>query len=200
MRFEIYKVHDSVMKIPIAESYRDCISLIMSDEYRLTGHVNKFVKILWRNLRPYSKPILFWFRLSSYRGWAYPICSIIYKIVCFRSQIHLPSSTKVGYGLYIGHKICMVINSSTLIGNNVNLSQFLNIGTNHDTPAIIGDNVYIGPNVNIVEDVIVGNNTTIGAGAVVTKDVPESATIAGVPAKVLNYNAPGRYINNRYRY
>lgn len=94
----------------------------------------------------------------------------------------------------------MVINSSTLIGNNVNLSQFLNIGTNHDTPAIIGDNVYIGPNVNIVEDVIVGNNTTIGAGAVVTKDVPESATIAGVPAKVLNYNALGRYINNRYRY
>ena len=92
----------------------------------------------------------------------------------------------------------MVVNGGTIIGNNVNLSQFLNIGTNHDTPAIIGDNVYIGPQVSIIEDVRIGNNSTIGAGAVVTKDVPENATAAGVPAKVLNLNNPGRYIYNRW--
>ena len=92
----------------------------------------------------------------------------------------------------------MVVNGGTVIGNNVNLSQFLSIGTNHETPAIIGDNVYIGPHVSIVEDVKIGSNSTIGAGAVVTKDVPENATVAGVPAMVLNYNSPGRYINNRW--
>ena len=92
--------------------------------------------------------------------------------------------------------MCMVVDGGTVIGNNVNLSQFLNIGTNHNTPAIIGDNVYIGPQVCIIEDVIMGNNSTIGAGAVVTKDVPENATVAGVPAKVLNFNNPGRYVDN----
>ena len=89
----------------------------------------------------------------------------------------------------------MVINNRTIIRNNVIFSQFLNIGTNHNTPAIIGDNVYLGPGVCIVENVKIGNNSTIGAGAVVTKDVPENATVAGVPAKILNYNNPGRYIH-----
>ena len=112
--------------------------------------------------------------------------------------MQIPVSMKIGYGLYLGHNICMVINEGTIIGNNVNLSQFLNIGTNHDTPAIIGDDVYIGPHVSIVEDVKIGNNASIGAGAVVTRDIPENATAAGIPARVLNYNNPGRYILNRW--
>lgn len=46
----------------------------------------------------------------------------------------------------------------------------------------------------IVENVHIGNNVTIGAGSVVTKDIPDNATVAGVPARVLNYNNPGRYV------
>ena len=111
-------------------------------------------------------------------------------------QIH--PTTEIGYGLYIGHGIGIIINPTARIGNNCNLSQFTTIGTNHMTPATIGDNVYIGPSVCIVEDVNIGNNVTIGAGSVVVKDVPENATIAGVPAKILNYNNPGRYVQNRW--
>ena len=70
--------------------------------------------------------------------------------------------------------------------------------SNKGTPAVIGDNVYIGPNVCIVENVRVGNNVTIGAGAVVTKDIPDNATTVGVPAKVLHYNNPGKYIKNPF--
>lgn len=112
--------------------------------------------------------------------------------------IQIPRTAKIGYGLYIGHGVGIVINPNTVIGNNVNLSQFLTIGSNKGTPAVIGDNVYIGPSVCIVEDVKIGNNVTIGAGSVVTKDVPENATVAGVPAKVLNYNNPGRFVNRRW--
>lgn len=105
---------------------------------------------------------------------------------------------KLGYGLYIGHGVAIVINPGTTIGNNCNISQCLTIGTNEKNYATIGDNVYIGPGVCIVEGVNIGNNATIGAGAVVVKDVPENATVAGVPARVLNYNNPEKYIMNRY--
>lgn len=57
-------------------------------------------------------------------------------------------STQIGYGLYLGHAMCMVIDRRTIIGNNVNLSQFLNVGSNYGKPAVIKDNVYIGPLTN----------------------------------------------------
>jgi serine O-acetyltransferase len=115
-----------------------------------------------------------------------------------KTLVALPTRTKIGYGFSIGAQggMCIAINGGTIIGNNVNISQFVNIGTNSNTYAIIGDNVYIGPHTCVVEDVKIGNNATIGAGAIVTRDIPENATAAGVPAKVLNYDNPGRYIKN----
>lgn len=56
----------------------------------------------------------------------------------------------------------------------------------------------MGPSVCIVEDVKIGSNVTIGAGSVVTKDIPENATAVGNYAKVINYNHPGRYIKNKW--
>lgn len=40
---------------------------------------------------------------------------------------------------------------------------------------------------------------TIGAGSVVTKDIPSNATAVGNYAKVINYNNPGRFINNQWK-
>ena len=194
-------MNGKTINIPIPESYKDCITLIKSDRYRISERTESFISIFLHTLRHSSSSsttILFWLRLSQYEGWLWPVCRMIYGHVSRKVQIQIPSSTKIGYGFYIGHNMCMVVNGGTIIGNNVNLSQFLNIGTNHATPAIIGDNVYVGPHVSIVEDVKIGSNSSIGAGAVVTKDVPENATVAGVPAKVLNYNNPGRYVGRRW--
>lgn len=49
-----------------------------------------------------------------------------------------------------------------------------------------------------VDSVVIGNNATIGAGSVVTKDIPEDATAVGNYARVINYNNPGRYVKNRW--
>lgn len=113
--------------------------------------------------------------------------------------MQIPVNTKIGYGFYIGHGVGIVINRGTTIGNNVNISQFLSIGSNKRTPATIGDNVYIGPNVCIVEDVNIGSNTTIAAGAVVIKDIPENKTAAGCPAKVIGDNNHPEYVHNRWK-
>lgn len=198
MKNEYYQLNNNKISIPIAENYKDCIKLVKSDLYRLTGEEKSTISTFLFLFKPFSNTFTFWLRMSSYKGFLYPFCKFMYKRVSSKLQINIPPTTKIGYGLYTGHNICIVINGGTIIGNNVNLSQFLNIGTNHSTPAIIGDNVYIGPQVCIVEDVKIGNNVTIGAGAVVTKDLPENSTATGVPAKVLNYNNPGRYIKNRF--
>ncbi|WP_220450672.1 hypothetical protein [Megamonas funiformis] len=59
---------------------------------------------------------------------------------------------KIGYGLYIGHGGPVIINPTAVIGNNVNLSQFTTIGSNEGKAAIIGDNVYIGPQVVLLQN------------------------------------------------
>lgn len=53
------------------------------------------------------------------------------------------------------------------------------------SPPIIGNDVWIGGQVTILQDVKVGNGAIIAAGAVVTKDVPDYSIVAGVPAKVI---------------
>ncbi|MEO1342464.1 MAG: acyltransferase [Cyanobacteria bacterium J06635_13] len=50
---------------------------------------------------------------------------------------------------------------------------------------IIGDRVWIGANATILKGVQIGNDAVVGAGSVVTKDVPEKAIVAGVPTKVI---------------
>lgn len=42
----------------------------------------------------------------------------------------------------------------------------------------------------------IGNNCTIGAGAVVVKDIPKNATAVGVPARILHYEQVGRFIGH----
>ena len=54
-------------------------------------------------------------------------------------------------------------------------------------PVVIGDDVLVGANAVIIEGVSVGKGAVVAAGAIVTKDVPENAVVAGVPAKIIKY-------------
>jgi len=138
------------------------------------------------------------FRMRQGKGIARFIGCFLWFFNKKKNTIALHPSTKVGYGLYIGHGGPIVVNPTAVIGNNVNLSPYTVIGSNHGQAAYIGDSTYIGPNVCIVENIKIGNNVTIGAGSVVTKDIPDNATACGNYAKVINYNNPGRYIKNSW--
>ena len=173
------------------------IELIKSDLFRYAGTTSSKAFI-----KTYVKEAGFRFsvafRLVNAGGGVLKLFGIILWKLRNHQQIQILRKTKIGYGLYISHGGPVVVNPSTVIGNNCNLSQFVTIGSNEGKAAVIGDNVYIGPNTCIVEDVSIGDNATIGAGSVVTKDIPSNATAAGNYAKVLNFNNPGRYIQNRY--
>jgi serine O-acetyltransferase len=174
------------------------IKYIKSDLYRYTGQIS-FKLFLKNYLLNRGFNFSFWLRIASSKTiWAklaYPI--YYYKKRKYGIDIHI--TTQIGYGLYIGHGGPLVINPTAKIGNNVNLSQFTTIGANGGRQAAqIGDNVYIGPNVCIIEDVKIGDNATIGAGSVVTKDIPANATAAGNYAKVISMNHVGGLVNRRW--
>ena len=169
---------------------------VKSDLFRYYGKYNMktFIKALLINK---SFRVQYAFRLWQNKGFIKYWGLLLY--ILFRDNNRIPRSVKIGYGLYIGHGGPVVINPTAIIGNNVNLSQFTTIGSNEGKAAVIGDNVYIGPNVCLVEDVVIGNNVTIGAGSVVTKSIPDNATAVGNYAKVINYNNPARYIGNKWK-
>ena len=171
---------------------KTAILYIKSDLYRYTKKTDFFSYLAEYFHNPafrYQTKI----RLCNARG-IIKIYGIVMKNLFPNKNLVIPWRTKIGYGLYIG----VIISSTAIIGNNCNLSQFTTIGSNKGKAAIIGDNVYIGPSCCIVENVHIGNNVTIGAGSIVTKDIPDNDTAAGNYARVLNYNDPARFIGNRF--
>ena len=60
-----------------------------------------------------------------------------------------------------------------------------NSGYEYGIPVTIGDNVWIGGSCVILPGVKIGNNAVIGAGSVVTKDIPDNVCAAGNPCKVI---------------
>lgn len=81
------------------------------------------------------------------------------------------------------------------LGDNVQIGPNVTIATdNHDLkdhyilkcrPVTINNNAWIGANATILPGVTVGENAVIGAGSVVTKDVPANTVVAGNPARVI---------------
>lgn len=138
------------------------------------------------------------FRLVNSSGVEKIVGALLWKLNRNRQSIQIHRKTSVGYGLYIGHNGPVVVNPTAVIGNNVNLSQFTTIGAIDGNAAVVGDNVYIGPNCCLVENVHIGDSATIGAGSVVTKDIPANATAVGNYAKVISFDNPGRYVRNRW--
>lgn len=58
-------------------------------------------------------------------------------------------------------------------------------GYERSLPIQIGNDVWIGGSVTIVPGVTIGNNTIIGAGSVVTKNIPSNVIAAGIPCRVI---------------
>lgn len=123
-------------------------------------------------------PYLFW--------WWY------YRRLKLKSQLFVMPNV-VGPGFYPRHQGFVRIGPTSHVGKNCTVMPMVLLGKKHptkDCPIKIGDNCYIGAGATILGPITIGNNVTIAAGAVVNKDVPDSAIVAGVPAKIISYRQP----------
>lgn len=183
-------------------SFRELRYYISSDTYRYLGGGGNFVKYyfliiglrycIWLRICNYlySKKLLYPF-------WLYSFFRL--RHLSYKSGIQIPYKTVIGPGFYIGHFGTIVINGSSVIGKNVNISPGVNIGQANRGDKkgypIIGNNVYIAPGVKIIGSVKIGNNVAIGANAVVTKDIPDNAVVVGIPARIISMEGSYGYIN-----
>lgn len=96
--------------------------------------------------------------------------------------------------MYIGDDVMMgpdcIMYSYSHAHNRIDIPM-TEQGFEAPTPIHIGNDVWIGARVIVLPGVTIGNHVIIGAGAVVTKDIPDYAIAGGVPAKVIRYRAEG---------
>ncbi|EFM01624.1 serine O-acetyltransferase [Hoylesella marshii] len=200
MKYEYIKEVD--IHLPIAENYKDVWTFIQSDYFRMKGKTANFSATLAFLFIEPTFWFLFWLRIASYKkkNLLWMIAKFIHRRNMFKYHMLIPASTRIGFGIYIGHPLSIVINSSAIIGNNVTISQFTNIGANHTRAAYIGDNVYMAPSVLLIEAISIGSNSTIGAGSIVPKNIHSNCTVAGNPARVIKENTPARYLGTPWKF
>ncbi|HDV0639513.1 serine acetyltransferase [Acinetobacter baumannii] len=172
------------------------LKYIKSDLYRYYGKISLylFFKCYFLN-RGFNYTV--WFRLSKSNSFTGKFARLILARKTFKTGIDINYKTNIGYGLYIGHGGPLIINGTAVIGNNCNLSQFTTIGSMSNNAAIIEDNVYIGPQVCILENVRIGKGAMIGAGSIITKNVEKNKVAVGNPAKVIK-DVQQDVINNKW--
>jgi len=102
-------------------------------------------------------------------------------------EIH-PGAT-IGEGFFIDHGMGVVIGETAEIGKNVTMYHGVTLGgtswkkgKRHPT---IGENVIIGANAAILGAIRVGENSKIGSGSVVNREVPPNSTVVGIPGRVV---------------
>jgi serine O-acetyltransferase len=127
-----------------------------------------------------------------YRVWrgnlAGTAASLILKVF-FKAEptLHL-RSPQIGPGFFAQHGYATSIGAYS-IGRNCSVNQLVVIGwTDRTRGPILGDNVSVKAGAKVLGPITVGDNVTVGANAVVTKDVPANCVVAGVPARIIRRN------------
>ena len=106
---------------------------------------------------------------------------------------------EVGENFYSNHNLVILDPAKVTIGDNVFIGPNCGFytpehpldaenrikGFEYAYPIKIGNNVWLGGNVTVLAGVTIGDNTVIGAGSVVTKDIPANVVAVGNPCKVI---------------
>ena len=171
MFYKIKKDIEYIMENdPAARTKLEVFLLYPSIHARLAHMISHFL---------YKKNLLFLARLIS-------------QIARFLTGIEIHPGATLGAGILIDHGMCGVIGESAELGDRITIYHGTTLGgtgkekgKRHPT---VGDNVVIGAGSKVLGNIKIGSNSKIGANSVVLDDVPEGATVVGIPGKVVKIN------------
>lgn len=117
------------------------------------------------------------------------IARVISQVSRFFTGIEIHPGAKIGRRFFIDHGMGVVIGETCEIGDNVTVFQGVTLGgtgkekgKRHPT---IKDHALIATGAKVLGSITVGENSKIGAGSVVLKEVPPNSTVVGIPGKVV---------------
>jgi serine O-acetyltransferase len=121
-----------------------------------------------------------------------------WKWVEMATGISISPDCTIGPGLYIGHFGQIILHPDVVMGMDCNLSQGVTLGLAEKDGTwgvpTVGDRVYIAPGAKIVGPIHLASGTVVGANAVVIADTETDATVVGIPARMVNRNGSGDFI------
>lgn len=167
----------------------------------LISHIREEIKVIKErdpaihsNLEVFLYPsfkVMLYYRIAHrlYEGKHYFLARWISQRGVRKTGIEIHPGAKIGKGFFIDHGNGVIIGETTIIGDNVTLYQGVTLGgtgkeqgKRHPT---IGNNVMISTGAKVLGSFTIGDNSKIGAGSVVLKEVPPGSTVVGVPGRVV---------------
>jgi serine O-acetyltransferase len=104
-------------------------------------------------------------------------------------QISIHPSAAVGRSVFLDHGTGIVVGAFVTIGDEVTIMQNVTLGRGGKADGgapTIGRGVLLSAGATVLGEVVVGDFAKIGAGSIVTTDVPAGCTAVGVPARLVN--------------
>jgi serine O-acetyltransferase len=124
-----------------------------------------------------------------FRGELYFLARFVNHLARLFTAIDIHPGAEIGRHFFIDHGF-VVIGETVSIGDDVTMYQHVTLGGTNPTDGVggkrhptIGNGVIIGSGAQVLGPITVGDRARIGANAVVTRDVPEGATMTGIPAR-----------------
>lgn len=134
-----------------------------------------------------------WGHRVHHRIWrrGFPLTArVLSQVARFCTGVEIHPGARLGRRLFIDHGAGVVIGETAVVGDDVTLYQGVTlggtgkgVGKRHPT---LRNGVYVGSNAAILGDITIGENSRVGAGSVVLRDVPPDSTVVGVPAHVVH--------------
>jgi len=160
--------------------------------YKAKGSVGKE---LWLNPAVWA---IGCYRLGNWLNVARPLLPIRIplKLVSFLAnkfcevfmEMCIDAQATIGAGLYIGHIGGVHINPQAVLGRDCDIAHRVTIGASamgRQGVPVIGDDVYIGTGATLVGKIRIGNGAKIAANTLVMSNIPEGATVMGVPGRII---------------
>lgn len=122
----------------------------------------------------------------------YFIARVISQVSRFFTGIEIHPGAVIGQRFFIDHGMGVVIGETCEIGNNVTLFQGVTLGgtgkekgKRHPT---LKDNVLVSAGAKVLGSIVIGENSKVGGGSVVLREVPPNSTVVGIPGRVVIQN------------